>query len=119
MRRQTHFVMGAMAFLAYTYPLYLLLHLPSDTMLLGFFAALFGSVMPDVLEPPRNWTHRGLGHSRRAMRFTGWLFVFTAILGFFQIYNQGLHVSYLASGFFLGYATHLLADSMTPAGLPE
>ncbi len=70
MRRQTHLVIGAIAFLAYTYPLYLLLILPSGTMFMGFFAALFGSVMPDVLEPARDWTHRGFCHSRRAMRIT-------------------------------------------------
>ena len=53
MRRQTHLVIGAIAFIAYTYPLYLLLKFPSNVMLTAFFAVLFGSVMPDVLEPAR------------------------------------------------------------------
>ena len=118
MRRQTHLVLGGLAFLAYTYPLYLLLALPAGTMLMGLFAAFFGSVMPDVLEPPTNWTHRGLGHSRRAMKFTAGIFVITAVLGLFQGYIHDLYFAYLASGFFLGYAVHLLADSATPAGLP-
>jgi membrane-bound metal-dependent hydrolase YbcI (DUF457 family) len=119
MRRQTHLLIGALAFIAYTYPLYLILKVPMNTMLMGFFAVLLGSVMPDVLEPPRDWTHRGRGHSLRAMKFTGWLFVFTAVVGLFQVYIHDLYLFYLASGFFLGYAMHLLADSMTPAGLPR
>jgi len=118
MRRQTHLLIGALAFAAYTYPLYLLLHLPSGTMLVGLFCSFFGSVMPDVLEPARDWTHRGIGHSRRAMKTSLWIFVATAVLGLFQIWNHELFLSYLASGFFLGYALHLLADSTTPAGLP-
>jgi membrane-bound metal-dependent hydrolase YbcI (DUF457 family) len=118
MRKQAHLFIGAIAFLAYTYPLYLLLKLPMNTMLMGFFAVLFGSVMPDVIEPARDWSHRGLGHSRRAMKFSAWVFVFTAVLGLFQIFDPSLSLSYLVSGFFLGYALHLLADSTTPAGLP-
>jgi hypothetical protein len=86
MRRQTHLVIGAIVFLAYTYPMYLLLKIPTNTMILGFFAVLFGSVMPDVLEPPRNWMHRGLGHSRRALKFSVEIFVLTAVLGLFSFF---------------------------------
>ena len=118
MRRQTHLLIGAAAFVAYTWPLYLLLHLPSGTMLIGFFAALFGSVMPDVLEPARDWSHRGFCHSRRAMKISAWAFAITGAVGLFQSLDPQLLASYLASGFFLGYALHLLADSTTPAGLP-
>src|SRR5512136_2232169 len=119
MRRQTHLVLGALAFLAYTYPLYLLLQLPPNTMLLGFFAVAFGSVMPDALEPAWTWSHRGLGHSRRAMKGAAELFAVSAVLGLFQFLDPMLTFSYIISGFFLGYAVHLLADSVTPAGLPE
>ncbi|HTY52715.1 MAG TPA: metal-dependent hydrolase [Methanomicrobiales archaeon] len=118
MRRQTHLILGALGFIAYTYPLHLVLSLPPETMLVGFFAALFGSVMPDVLEPARDWTHRGLCHSRRAMRFVAYGFVFTAVMGLFEGYFTDLYLAYPASAFFLGYGVHLLADSLTPAGLP-
>jgi inner membrane protein len=118
MRRQTHLLLGAVAFGAYTYTLSLLLPLSSGTMFLGFFAALSGSVMPDVLEPPRDRTHRGFCHSRRAMRGAAELFAVTAILGLFRISDPSFSLSFFASGFFLGYAVHLLADSVTPAGLP-
>jgi membrane-bound metal-dependent hydrolase YbcI (DUF457 family) len=119
MRRRTHLILGALAFLAYTSPIYLIEKIPSNTMLMGLFAAFFGSVMPDVLEPAWTWSHRGILHSRRAMRFSGWLFAVTAVLGIFQIFLPAFSLSYLISGFFLGYAVHLLADSVTPAGLPK
>jgi membrane-bound metal-dependent hydrolase YbcI (DUF457 family) len=118
MRRSTHLLLGGLAFFAYTYPIYILLNLPSGTILVGFFAVLFGSVMPDVLEPARTWVHRGLGHSRRAMKGAAELFAVTAVLGLFQFLDPSLSLCYIASGFFLGYAVHLLADSVTPAGLP-
>ncbi|MGA2935464.1 MAG: metal-dependent hydrolase [Methanomicrobiales archaeon] len=119
MRRQAHLVIGAIVFLAYTYPLYLLLRFPTNTMLIGFFAVLFGSVMPDVLEPARTWTHRGLGHSRRALKISAEIFGISALLGLFSFFNPELSLSYVVSGFFLGYAVHLLADSTTRAGLPR
>ncbi len=119
MRKQAHLLIGAVAFLAYTYPLYFLVGIPANAMLMGFISALFGSVMPDVLEPARTWSHRGFGHSRRAMRFAASVFAFTAMLGLFQYFDPSLALSYIISGFFLGYALHLLADALTPAGIPE
>jgi membrane-bound metal-dependent hydrolase YbcI (DUF457 family) len=119
MRRQTHLVIGAIAFLTYTYPLYLFLKIPMNTMLIGFFAVLFGSVIPDVLEPPTNWTHRGLVHSKRALKFSAEMFAVTSALGLFQFYIPVFYLSYVASGFFLGYLVHLFADATTPAGLPR
>jgi len=118
MRRQTHLFIGAIAFLVYTYPISLLLKIPTNTMLMGFFAVLFGSVMPDVLEPATDWTHRGLGHSRRALKFSVEIFAISALLGLFSFFIPDLSPSYVASGFFLGYAVHLVADATTPAGLP-
>jgi len=118
MRRNTHLLLGALAFTAYTYPVYLLLRIPSDLILMGLCTALLGSVMPDVFEPARTRYHRGLGHSRRALRGAIELFGVTAILGLFQSLNPSLSPAYIVSGFFLGYAVHLLADSLTPAGLP-
>ena len=119
MRRQAHLVIGAIAFLAYTYPIYLLLKIPTNLMLMGFLAVLFGSVMPDVLEPPTDWTHRGLGHSRRALKFSVEIFAISALVGLFSFFITDLALSYVVSGFFLGYGVHLLADATTPAGLPR
>lgn len=88
-------------------------------MLMSFFAVCFGSVMPDVLEPARTGSHRGLGHSRRAMKFSAEIFAISALIGLFSLCIPDLAMSYVVSGFFLGYAVHLLADSITPAGLPR
>ncbi|MDD1668702.1 MAG: hypothetical protein LUO97_02775, partial [Methanomicrobiales archaeon] len=102
MRRQTHLVFGAVAFLVYSYPLYLFLKIPMNMILLGFFAMAFGSVVPDVLEPARDWSHRGLGHSRHAMKGAAELFAVTAVIGLFQVFDPFLSLAYIASGFFLG-----------------
>ena len=102
MRRQAHLVIGAIAFLAYTYPLYLLLKIPTNTMLMGFFAVLFGSVIPDVLEPPRNWMHRGLGHSRRALKFSAEIFTISALIGLFSFFIPDLLIFYVLQVFSLG-----------------
>jgi len=118
MRRGTHLVIGALAFLAYSYPLYLLLIIPADTLLMGLFATLLGSVMPDVIDPPVHRAHRSIGHHRSALRIMAGLFAVTAVLGLFQMYVPDLSLACLASGFFLGYALHLLADATTPAGIP-
>jgi len=119
MRRGVHLLIGAFGILAYSYLLSLILEIPANTLLMGFFATLFGSVMPDAIEPARTWSHRGLGHSRRMLRLAGWLFALTAVLGLLQIAVPDLSVSYIVSAFFLGYGLHLLADSVTPAGLPD
>jgi len=119
MRRRTRLLIGAAGFLAYTYPISHFLGLPEKALLAGLIAALLGSVMPDALDPPGRWDHRRLGHSRRALRFSGWLFALTAVAGGFQSLVTPLSLSFILSGFFLGYALHLLADSTTPAGLPE
>jgi membrane-bound metal-dependent hydrolase YbcI (DUF457 family) len=118
MRKQAHLVIGAITFSAYTYPMYLLLKIPMNTILLGFFAVLLGSVMPDVLEPPRNCMHRGLGHSRRALKFSAEIFAISALVGLFSFIIPDLFLSYVVSSFFLGYLVHLLADATTKAGLP-
>jgi membrane-bound metal-dependent hydrolase YbcI (DUF457 family) len=118
MRRQVHLFTGAVAFLAYTCLLSMVETIPASTILMGLFAVLFGSVMPDVLEPPVHWTHRGLFHSRGAMKLAAGLFAVCALSGLLQGSVRDLTLAYLASGFFLGYTLHLLTDSATPAGLP-
>jgi membrane-bound metal-dependent hydrolase YbcI (DUF457 family) len=118
MRRTTHLVIGGLGFLAYGWPLHLLLELPARVLLMGLFAALLGSVAPDALEPARHGGHRGTCHSRRAMRFTGPGFLLSAALGLFQPVVPALSLSFLLSCVLLGYTLHLLADRTTPAGLP-
>ena len=80
------------------------------TYLIGMFV---GAVIPDILDPPTDYTHRKFFHSKRVLKFLStWGLGITFILGL---------VSY---GFFwiffgnIGYISHLLLDSTTPMGLP-
>jgi membrane-bound metal-dependent hydrolase YbcI (DUF457 family) len=118
MRRRTHLVTGGVIFIAYCWLLLLLLEIPGRILLAGLFLALLGSVAPDVLEPARHGNHRGIAHSRGARRASAGAFVLTAVLGAFQPLVPALSLSFLFSGFLLGYFLHLLADGLTPAGLP-
>jgi membrane-bound metal-dependent hydrolase YbcI (DUF457 family) len=81
--------------------------------LIGIFLTVFGSVIPDRLEPANHWTHRNKFHSKITLGITEKIFGATAVIGLFT------PILYYISCFFLGYVFHLLADSMTPAGLPE
>ena len=118
MRRRTHLVIGGLAFLAYASLLQLLLEIPGRILLAGLFLALLGSAAPDILEPARHGNHRGICHGRRARRSSAGAFALTAVLGAFQPLIPALALSFLLSGFLLGYFLHLLADGLTPAGLP-
>jgi membrane-bound metal-dependent hydrolase YbcI (DUF457 family) len=118
MRRRTHLVIGGLAFIASSWLLRQILEIPPQILLGGLFAALLGSVAPDVLEPARHGNHRGIAHSRRARRASAGAFVLTTVLGAFQPLVPALSLSLLLSGFLLGYFLHLLADALTPAGLP-
>ncbi len=118
MRRRTHLVIGGLAFLAYACLPTLLLEIPAEILLAGLFLALLGSAAPDILEPARHGNHRGTCHSRAARRSSALAFAITAVLGMFQLFVPLLALSFLLSGFLLGYTLHLLADGLTPAGLP-
>jgi len=118
MKRGTHIVIGIALFLVYAYCLSRV-H-PAGIVLLtyGLLGVAIGSVSPDVLEPATSSRHRGTFHSRRALRVTGVLFFLTALGGLVPSGLSALSAAYPASCLLLGYASHLLADSITPAGLP-
>ncbi len=81
--------------------------------LIGVFIAVIGSVIPDRLEPANHWTHRGTFHSKKVLGITGKIFAATAVIGLF------IPIIFYISCFFLGYVSHLLADSTTKVGLPD
>lgn len=113
MNRQEHLAIGTIAFLAYTYLLYLVIKTSTGAIGYAFIAAILGSILPDILEAPTSWMHRSICHSKRALKLTGKIFLITALIGlFFSIF-------YVTSSFFLGYTFHLLADSTTEVGLPD
>lgn len=112
MNRQQHLIVCIFAFAGYAYVVNLLVKISLDNIAIAFFLALVGTLLPDIFEPPTHWEHRGFFHSRMALKWVGIILLITALTGllFYQFY--------IASGFFLGYFVHLLADATTPAGLP-
>lgn len=119
MNRQQHLAIGAIAFIAYTYLIYLIIKISEDTIIYAFIAVVLGSIIPDVLEAPTNWMHRGLGHSKRALKLTVKIFTITALFGLLSYFFYIFSIFYVLSNFFLGYAVHLLADATTKTGLPD
>jgi len=116
MNHGAHFLISIIAFAVYNY-----LHngiinslsgVPVGIWLIGIFLAALGAAIPDLLEPARHWSHRRFFHSRKMLDWAVCIFAITAVIGFF------LPLIYYISSFFLGYASHLLADSTTRAGLP-
>jgi membrane-bound metal-dependent hydrolase YbcI (DUF457 family) len=90
-----------------------------SVILYSLIAVVLGSILPDFLEPSTNWMHRGKYHSKRALKFNGKIFAITALIGLLSYFFYIFSVSYILSNFFLGYTSHLLADSTTTMGLPD
>lgn len=85
----------------------------------GVFVVALGSVLPDKLEPANNRNHRGICHSHGALSLITIFFILCALITSSSSTFPNLTLIYFASCFFLGYLFHLLADSLTPAGLPR
>jgi membrane-bound metal-dependent hydrolase YbcI (DUF457 family) len=118
MNRQAHLIIGFVGFLAY-YEVIVHVHAASaDLLLMGIVAVAAGSLLPDILEPATSARHRGICHSRLALKSVAVLFLLTAVPVLFAPGIPRFPLVSAASCFFLGYAAHLLADSMTRAGLP-
>jgi len=120
MRKGAHLIIGILAFCGYAFLLDLLRETTRELFLVGLFAVITGSLMPDILEAPTSWRHRGIFHSRRALKCMVGTFGITAaacVLPSSLIPHTFL--IYGLSCFALGYLFHLLADATTKRGLPE
>ena len=74
----------------------------------------FTSILPDILEPAIDYTHRGFFHSKKVLKFLskyvlGITFLLALIFNFFFYVFFGV----------VGYILHLLLDATTPMGLPH
>ncbi len=120
MRKGAHLIIGILAFCGYAYLVSFIHETACEVFFLGLFAVVTGSLMPDILEAPTSWKHRGLFHSKRALKCMVGTFGVMAVIG---VLPSSLisHASlvYGISCFALGYLSHLLADSTTKRGLPE
>lgn len=119
MRKQEHLLIGVVLFGLYSIPILIFTPITIGYAFWGFLIAAFGSAIPDVIEPAYDYTHRGYFHGTALLTISAICFVITGLIGFLTIINGLFYYSYLISGFFLGYASHLLADSTTKMGLPE
>jgi membrane-bound metal-dependent hydrolase YbcI (DUF457 family) len=80
---------------------------------LGVLESVLASALPDIAEPGRGSDHRRGFHSWRVLAAC----VLTCAVGLYMMPQDTVRWHAL---FFIpwGYATHLLADALTPAGLP-
>lgn len=115
MNKEEHFIIGIFSFIFYFLIINLvILSAPGkDIISLGILSTIAGSIIPDILEPPKHWTHRNKYHSKTYMKKATKLFIALTVIAIL------VPVFMIMSGFFLGYITHLLADSTTTVGLPK
>ena len=119
MRSRTHILIGFISFLGYLYFIGIINKSASVPWIYGLVAVVAGSIIPDILEPAINSKHRGKCHSKGALKIMAFLFGITAFIAMIILFFSNFSIIYVASCFFLGYVLHLLADSITPAGLPS
>ena len=77
------------------------------------FSSFFGGTLPDILDPPFTSRHRFFAHSKLLLYI---LVIIWAVTLFILLTNRNLWI-WLVYFFLLGYISHLLLDSLTPAGL--
>ena len=90
-----------------------ILTLPYAIMGLGTAEAVLASALPDIFEPGGRSDHRGGFHSWRALAAC----LLICAIG---LYMTQSNLWYFHALFFMpwGFATHLLADALSPSGLP-
>ena len=118
MNRQAHILIGVVLFLVYAYVAGFFRITASELFVFGIIATAAGSIFPDILEPPTSAKHRGICHSWRVLKSVTVIFLLTAMPVLFAPGIPHFPLVFSLSCFFLGYAAHLLADSMTRTGQP-
>jgi len=119
MRKAVHILTGMVAFAAYSFVLAGHANPPAATWAFGLAAAGLGSLLPGILEPAGGPHHRAFFHSRRVLFFALAGFCLLAPAAVLLAPLPAFRYPYYAASFLLGYALHLLADSLTRAGLPR
>ena len=85
------------------------------SLLVALPFVLFGSHLPDILEPPKSPKHRKFFHSV-FMLFLVFSSCFVISFVLVPRYDN-VFIAYPLLGIFTGYLSHLLLDSTTKAGL--
>lgn len=81
--------------------------------LIMILSSLFGGTLPDILDPPFSSRHRFLAHSKLLLC----IFLVMWIASLFVLLTDPNSWIWTIYFFLLGYISHLLLDSLTPAGL--
>lgn len=92
----------------------ILLNMRVYIFLLMIGSSVMGGIIPDILDPPFTKRHRRYAHSKILLLIFIILLAITSILILIQNTNLILFVLYY---FLIGYISHLILDSFTPAGL--
>jgi len=108
--RETHFVF-AVIFLIIIYFILKQFNLMDYLFYAGIL--IIGSVLPDIIEPAKNYTHRNYFHSKRFLKILYYSLIPTLLVGIF--FHNFLYVFF----FILVYISHLWLDSTTKMGLPD
>ncbi|MCK9580842.1 MAG: metal-dependent hydrolase [Methanoregula sp.] len=119
MNSREHIFIGVFAFFVYAYFIGNIVSSINNAWIWGVGAAVIGSIIPDIIEPATSFRHRGLFHSVGVLVAMILLFGSTALIALVIAFFSEFSGFYLVSCFFLGYLFHLLADSITPMGLPR
>jgi len=119
MNSREHIGIGIIAFFMYAYFIGNIVSSINNAWIWGVVAVVIGSIIPDIIEPATSFRHRGLFHSVGALIAMVFLFGSTALIALAVAFFSEFSAFYLVSCFFLGYLFHLLADSITPMGLPR
>ena len=129
MKRNTH-VIGALSFGFLSYILYLTLEImrfpTSSKFIISIFLnmkvitfftiiifSFLGGILPDMLDPPFSSRHRKYAHSKVLFL----IFFALWVLTLFSLVNNWRITVGIIFFFLSGYISHLLLDSLTPAGL--
>ena len=110
MNKEEHFTLAFILLIGF-YFLLNWMHLSNYFSYAGLL--LIGSILPDILEPAKDYTHRDYFHSERFLKLLYKSLIPLVIIGLFL--NQILYLFFLI----LGYISHLWLDSTTPMGLPK
>ncbi|PKL69952.1 MAG: hypothetical protein CVV30_00835 [Methanomicrobiales archaeon HGW-Methanomicrobiales-1] len=119
MNSREHIFIGIIAFFMYAYFIGNIVSSINNALIWGAAAVVIGSIIPDFIEPATSYRHRGFFHSFGTLVVIFCLFGLTALIALGIAFFSEFSAFYLASCFFLGYLFHLLADSITPMGLPR
>ena len=92
----------------------ILLNMRVYIFLIMIGSSVIGGIIPDILDPPFTKRHRRYAHSKILFFIFIILLGITSILILIQNLNLILWTIYY---FLIGYISHLILDSITPAGL--